>query len=168
MEVYITLHNGARPYVVAVCDKKVKVYPTDSYEREVAFESEIESVFVGKSIDNNMTLYSGAGAGYEGNTILLKLPSSEAENKYVHISDVIYEFTSYAKIVEYYSPIGNNMVPYPYAIDELGNYYLMVEKVVLEPNAELTELIKEDEGDPYEYYYKNQTNYLELNVTNTF
>ena len=69
------------------------------------------------------------------------------DDEYVFIGDNIYKFRSYAEIVKYVSPIGNNDVPYPYAIDKLGNYYLMVEYVVFK------NIPSNMKNDPYDYYY---------------
>ena len=44
--------------------------------------------------------------------------------------------------------VGNNDVPYPYAIDSKMNYYLMIE------NAKLK--IPSNHEDPYKYYYQAQ------------
>ena len=67
---------------------------------------------------------------YKGNSVLLSL----GDNKYVFIGQSIWEFsTGGDRILEYYSPIGNSDVPYPFAVGE--NYtYLMLEKVRV-PNA---------------------------------
>ena len=56
-------------------------------------------------------------------------------DKYIYIGSEIYSFTTgngkENAIVKYISPIGNNDVPYPYAIS--GKYtYLMIEDVILD------------------------------------
>jgi hypothetical protein len=55
--------------------------------------------------------------------------------------------------MSYYSPVGNNDVPYPYAIDSKNNYYLMIEDVILNNTKELINFLINN-NDPYEYYYK--------------
>ena len=150
-EVYVTLDNGGNPFIVSVFDNHVNVYLNGCRKvRKLVFSTEIEQIFVGRSILNNMTEFSGAGEGYEGNSILLKLPVEI--NQYVYIGESINRFTACAKIVEYYSPIGNNSVPYPYAIDELGNYYLITENTVVKHDPKLADLIQIGE-DPYTFYY---------------
>ena len=65
-----------------------------------------------------MTEFSGGhGPAFDGNSLLLKNP----DGKYVYVGYLIFEFTPLADIVEFVSPVGNNDVPYPYAIDgDLG------------------------------------------------
>ena len=71
-----------------------------------------------------MTKFSlGYGEKFDGNSILLKL----SKNKYVYIGSLIYSFNAYNEITTFISPVGNNDVPYPYAIDEKNNYYLLSE-----------------------------------------
>ena len=153
-EVYVTLDNGGIPFIVSTYDNQIKVFLNGSRKvRKMVFSSEVETIFIGRSIINKMTEFSGAGEGYEGNSILIKLPGED--NQYVYIGESIYKFTAYAKIVDYLSPVGNNSVPYPYAIDELGNYYLITESVVLLCDPNIDELIQQEGEDPYSYYYNN-------------
>lgn len=84
-----------------------------------------------------------------GNTLLLRL----LNNEYVYISGVIYSFftekrtlhdsSSLAIITDFFSPIGPNDLPYPYAVDEDNNTYLLQNQVILNKVY----------IDPYEYYY---------------
>lgn len=105
----------------------------------------VEQIFVGTSPFNKMTEFSGGhGPDFDGNTILLYIN----ELNYIYIGDgVITKFTTKNKIVSYSSPVGNNFVAYPYATDDKGMIYLLVEDVVL-----LTPAKKYD--DPYDEYYK--------------
>lgn len=101
-------------------------------------------VFIGKSIKNQMTIYSGGyGSQFDGNSILLQT----GVNKYIYIGSSIFEFTSYNEIVIFISNVGNNDVPYPYAVDCDDTYYLLIEKVVahhIHPTFN---------PDPYRIYY---------------
>ena len=67
--------------------------------------------------------------------------------KWMYIGESIYTFTPLSDIIEYFSPIGNSDVPYPYAIDTDGRYYLMIKNVILAPNQ------NKERFDPYNYYY---------------
>lgn len=146
LKIYLTHHNGDRPYRVQ--------FDTEKREIEVFREGDNclidvytpERIFIGKSPKNSMTEFSGGyGRSFDGNTFLLHL----AGNTYLYIGNCIYIFQSESRIIEYFSPVGNNDVPYPYAKDEYENIYLLVEKVMIKWNK----LIK-DFDDPYTYYYK--------------
>jgi len=159
-ESYQTLDNGGSPFTVKIEDTKVYVYKnnyneqTEDYELEFLHTYNPSHIFIGKSILCPMTIFSGArdDPKFDGNSILLELNPNTLD--YVYIGESIYSFKAYSKIVDYISPVGNSSVPYPYAIDEFSNHYLMIEDVVLE----LTELFREQlhaGQDAYEYYYDN-------------
>ena len=99
-------------------------------------------IFIGKSVEGPLTRAYEYGRDFDGNTILLEI----GPKRYVWIgSDGIYEFQAKAEIVEFQSPVGNNDVPYPFAIDKNHNYYLLLESVIVSNIPENT--------DPYTYYY---------------
>ena len=58
--------------------------------------------------------------------------------RYVFVGRMIYEFTCSNRIVRFHSPMGNNGVAYPYAIDRKGNHHLLLETVTIAspPTAE--------------------------------
>jgi hypothetical protein len=181
--IYHILDNSGHPFEVKVSeDNTVSIYENkdseeDSYSsyKEEPFKTyKPEKIFIGKSILNKMTEFSGArdNPKWDGNSILLELNSKKLE--YLYIGYEIYSFKAYTKIVEYVSPVGNSGVPYPYAIDELGNYYLMIEEIVLENNDKIKKAIQDKSNvkvrknpkglkiktpefpfDPYTYYYDN-------------
>jgi hypothetical protein len=160
-ESYQTLDNGFNPFTVKIEDNKVSVY-TNNYneevdERELEFFQEYNPshIFIGKSIVCPMTIFSGArdDPKFDGNSILLELNPKTFE--YVYIGESIYSFKAYSKILSYVSPVGNSEVSYPYAIDEFGNHYLMIEDVVLEMTERFREKLH-DGQDAYEYYYSSR------------
>lgn len=159
--------NGDRPFMV--CPKKesdekyqISIYgqdykklsDSDSNEEDSPTYSKLaippitaEKVFIGESPKNEMTEFSaGYGPKFEGNSILLHI----SDNEYIFIGQNIFSFTAYSKIIEYLSPVGNSDVPYPYAIDDQDNYYLMVEGIVLKVPVNAKE-------DPYRYYYNKHS-----------
>ena len=145
---YNTHDNYGRPYkIILNSDNFVSVYINDT--KELLFNKKVSKVFIGKSPINKMTKFSGGhGKEFDGNSFLLELD----DNTYQHIGREIYTFNSYNKIINYVSPVGNNDVPYPYAIDLDGNIYLLIEDVVLINTDQFKKLyIKFD--DPYDYYY---------------
>jgi hypothetical protein len=80
---------------------------------------------------------------YNGNSVLLFIGNS----KYVYIGESIWEFnTNGDRILEYFSPIGNSDVPYPFAVGERFTY-LMLERTQF-PNSLL-----DATNDPYAQWY---------------
>jgi len=92
-------------------------------------------VFIGGSESSNPLFF--------GNSFLFQ----KNETRWIWIGYRIFEFEPLSTIVDYKSPIFNSNVAYPYAIDDLGNYYLMIENVILKN-------IKEKIEDPYKLYYQ--------------
>ena len=135
MKTYYIRDNFFYRYKVNVENNKVDIYKpktyddesdTTIYENRPKYKYVCSEVFIGKSPKTTMTSVSkGYGRKYDGNTILLNV----GHHKYIFIGDEIYSFTTKSKIIEYVSPIGNNDVPYPFAIDETRNYYLFVDKL---------------------------------------
>ncbi len=151
--IYFTHDNGGRPFKVVVEDKSVKVFSLvrDSgglYSTEPVFANEdCKSVWVGKSPLMEMTKFSGGhGEEFDGNSILVET----GNNRYTHIGTKILPFSTLAPVQEFVSPVGNNDVPYPHAVDEKGNYYLLIENVVLKARDGLK---KDIEDDVYAYFY---------------
>ena len=86
-----------------------------------------------------------------GNSILVNVSGS----KYIHIGIEIYSFETRdkEKILHYYSPIGNNDVPYPYAIGENYSYFFLDYTTV--PNMVL-DLSKDGYTQYYGHAFKGQ------------
>jgi len=143
MVTYIIHFNGGRPYKVEYSKAKraVKVYAAaadgDDFEKRAAHTfSNIVRVMVGSAGD-------GSYDWERGNTVLVQLNKTD----YVHISNTIVKFKPLSKIKKFASPIGNNDVPYPYAIDTGNRYYLFAENVML------LQVPENEAHDPYSYYY---------------
>lgn len=73
------------------------------------------------------------------------------DNEYIFIGDKIWSFDAKNKIVEYISPVGNNDVPYPYAVDDMGNIYLISFNVIIKNRNDVAKRMKEYD-DPNDYY----------------
>ena len=172
---YYTHDNGGRPFKVIIDDNKVFVYKREGYnlenysvlysEKSIKYLKknffECKKIFIGKSPLNEMTKFSGGyGKDFNGNSILLELEN----NKYIFIGSIIYSFESHSKIVIFKSPVGNSDVPYPYAIDNAGRYYLMIEDVVIDKFTNK----KEYDNDPYNYYYEKKSIANILNIKNFY
>ena len=155
---YYTINNGGNAFILKIKEKDdekgfiVKVYHNDEnhYINENCLVDiyEVEEILVGKSELKCSTFISGYhGDQYDGNSILLKI----RHNEYVYVGADIKTFKSKHPIISYESPVDNACCPYPYAIDEAYNYYLMIEDIIIKgyiPDSKYEE-------DPYSYYYDN-------------
>ena len=144
---YFIHENGGRPYKVNIQDLEIKVYKMDNNNYELypnlVFHKMCESIWVGKSPLIPMTEFSGGhGQEFDGNTILVKPNDSDS---YVFIGSLIQSFIPLYPIVNFVSPVGNNDVPYPFAIDSQGNHYLLIEDVIVKNSINIE--------DPYEDFY---------------
>ena len=156
---YLTHDNGGRLYKVEITSEQpnVKIYKNkyDSDENNWTNDPILTynpiKVFIGKSPMNRTTIFSGGhGPKFDGNSILLQTEN----NKYVFIGRQVIEFESLAPIINFVSPVGNSDVPYPYAIDEKNNCYLLIEDVILTGKADVSEKhLQELINEPYDYYY---------------
>jgi hypothetical protein len=148
-QTWLTHDNGGRPFKVVIRSNKALIY--DNYSKEASkpllLEFEISDHIIGKSPRTPQTLFSGGhGPKFDGNSILLRLADSP---KWVFVGDSIFEFKPLSELIKYVSEVGNNDVPYPYAIDSEGRHYLLGEGVIL-----TKPLPREFNNDPYGYYYK--------------
>ena len=163
---YFIHNNFSKPYKVIVKDDSVSIYqeitnysfstnnsdvsvsnPKVVYSKKPLMNFEnVKKIFIGKSLKNEMTTSSGSyGSKFDGNSILVNVKADD----YIYIGHDIFSFKSFSEIIHYESPVGNNYVPYPYAIDIKNNYYLMIEDVVL-----INDTMKpKDKEQPYWYYY---------------
>ena len=132
--------NGGTPFIVDVDSKskKATVFKNNYNEDTNNFiigkkllEIPYKEIFIGDN-DKKQEYYSEKGV-YKGNSILLKL--SEYKYQYIGESIKTFETVKGDKIKKYYSPVGNNDVPYPYAVGEKYTY-LMIETVYI-PNEVL-------------------------------
>lgn len=141
---YNILDNGGHPFQVVITPSTVLIYKQDNNirEKDPTLTFHPQRVFIGKSPKTRMTEFSGAyGPEWDGNSILLLLK----DKTYVYIGAEIYEFKAMSPITKFVSPVGNSAVPYPYAVDEQDNYYLMIEDVIMLNRQRMT--------DPYDVYY---------------
>ena len=138
MDQYLIHDNMARPFLVNVDTNNKIVYvhcinesedydydsDEDSYDEEALKRYYVnpmltynyDEIFVGDHEDNYKNY------GYDdslGNNILVGL----GNNIYIHIGGCIKVFKTLARVERYFSPIGNNDVPYPYFADEADNVY---------------------------------------------
>jgi len=139
-EYYINfLHH--KPFYVVIDNNLVYVYKKNINNKYItpvaAFKP--SKLFIGL-VNNDINNDINNDSNNDGNSILLNIK----DNTYIFIGENIYSFTSYAKIIKFFSPIIDN-ISFPYAIDINNNYYLFIENIVM----------KSDEffNNPYHFYY---------------
>jgi len=117
---YYTQHNGSKPYRVVINathiyaflhdeNWDINAYPT------LALDIKYDKVFIGK----NVVKYAEYNGSYIGSTILIKVG-----NKYILISNKIYEFETKEPVLKFVSIMGNSNVPYPFALTKHYAYCL--------------------------------------------
>lgn len=167
---YTTHDNGGHAFLVNIMkNEDVEIFKQDS-ENYYVLDSDYAAndddnswifnkfvkkyqpiqTFIGKSLKNEMTLFSGGhGSQLDGNSILLQI----GINKYAHIGERIYDFKTNEPILEYYSPVGNSDVPYPYGISQ-NFFYDFLDKIYisLDKFPKLTKTLK---LNMISYYYDN-------------
>lgn len=146
--------NGARPFCVEVDTKNKHIAIIEQrwvsgdkssghYEKgKTIMHTNYEEIWIG---DNLLPDKHAVPKGtYAGNTILFRLK----DGRYVFVGGTIYSFKSRNNepIHQYYSPINNSDVPYPYAVGETYTYFLLDKKTI--PN-ELLDLKKDGYGQFY-------------------
>jgi hypothetical protein len=150
MKHYYIHDNGGTPFRVSVDKTNLKIFK-GNFEEDAGWDyddkgkeifsmktSSYKKLFVGRDNVEN----------FNGNSLLIHVK----ENKYIFVGMYIYEFsTPDDEIISYFSPVGNNDVPYPFAIGR-QNTYLMIEDVYL-PNKLLEGYKKDREFYPYDAYY---------------
>jgi hypothetical protein len=119
--------------VIILNQNEVKVLANRKKHRESPYLNFTASkIFIGTSPLNATTRSSlGFGAEWDGNSFILQKKGDEANNDYYHVGYEIFKFRALAPIIFYISSVGNNCVPYPWAQDAKGNFYLMIENTVL-------------------------------------
>lgn len=147
--VFYTHDNGSRPFRVEILENQQQEGKEDVHVwKEPEFDVDappwdetfnklhpkpepdyrwvgVERVMVGKSEKNRTTLWGGGhGPKFDGAGFLLDL----GERRYVFISNTIFEFTlpfAGGPIVKFVGNVGNNDVPYMYAITNSNAYVLL-------------------------------------------
>ena len=123
---YKILDNGGIPYDVDVYADHIEIVRIeDDIRKEVIYETKYDKLWLGDNLLKD-PLYTPRGWN-KGNSILVGI----GPTTYVYIGSVIYRFEAPDEIVTYYSPVGNNDSPYPYAIGNEYSYFFLDMKRVL-------------------------------------
>jgi hypothetical protein len=160
MKTYTMLDNGGEPFVAEVTPSQIEIYRQtykyddetnkESYERDKkVVDTSYKKLFIG---DNLLKAKTAAPKGrYPGNSLLICI----GPGKYIYSGSEIYSFETRDNedIKEYYSPVGNSHVPYPYAVGEKYTYFMLDKETV--PN-ELLDLKEDAYGQFYGHTIKDE------------
>ena len=152
-----SIHNNcAISFIIGIANGIVTII--DNKTNNIITTISPHEIFVGKSPRTAQTEFSGGfGDEFDGNTILLKIDNK----KYMYIGgEHIKTFDTDYDIINYVSPMGNNYVSYPYAIDTNNNYYLIEEDVIIK------NIRPSFNHDPYSIYYKKNLMSPKLGMVN--
>lgn len=167
MKSYEIHDNCGRPFLVNVHEKnrQVEIYKSDSIISDSDDEQDnkqnnkkscetydvlvktitYEHIFIGVGDDMGDNGYKEDDI--IGNSILVQIN----KQKYMYIGSTIFSFSTQDEIIDYFSPIGQNDIPFPYAIGKTYTY-LMAEKKYIH-----NEKLKVE--DPYTQYYNHDMKY---------
>ena len=139
---YEIIDNYARPFTVFLKSGNVAEIITAA-DGKTILTTPYKHAYIG---DNDLRDNHYAPRGdHPGNSILLHV----SPQKYIYVGEQIYSFAPLDgdTIKAYYSPLGNNQVPYPYAVGEKYVYF-MGDKVAVEADA------LDLKADGYSQFYK--------------
>lgn len=137
---FTTLDNGGYPFVVVDHGGSV-----DIYKRDFDYDTHEDHTFESKKLKE--LNYTKLFVGEHGSSLLLQ--HKDGTYTYIGINVKTFKPVNGEKILNFFSPIGNNDVPYPYAIGE--NYTYLISEDVYIPNSEL-----DLKDDVYMQYYANR------------
>lgn len=158
VKTYTMLDNGSDPFVADIFPSRVEIYRqtfkddrgNESYERDKKLvDTSYKNIFIG---DNLLKDKAAAPKGmYPGNSILI----CTRPGIYIYSGHEIYSFETKdgEDIKEYYSPVGNSHVPYPYAVGKNYTYFMLDKETI--PNT-LLDLKEDAYGQFYGHTIKNE------------
>ena len=157
---YLTLDNGGRPYMVSIQNSKVEVFTREKNNEYTSKEEEENKtgwVIPVLTVETCLKIFIGDDLvyGYTGNSVLLQKSNTE----YIYISGHIKEFKCPEQIVEFHAPVGNNDVPYPFAVTESGRVILFEDSrddtmTITNKIEDLHKHLEQDEIYPYTYEWQ--------------
>lgn len=145
--------NGGRPFICDIKGKTIQILKAiraDQYSykiknNEIVYQPfkkiNIQKAFVGK--DDKL------GKKFDGNSILAKIKNN---NYLACVGFQIFQFQAPEQIINYYSQVGNNDVPYPVAESE--NYlYFMLDKMYVSKYRFPDDELQWDKQGAYMQFY---------------
>lgn len=120
---YETHFNGNRPFTVIINENCATIYMNNS-DSDSNLETKLENV--GEYMFSNIWYgkndrWNKAENWENGNSILLQVAST-----YIFIGDKMMSFSLKEgdEVIDYYSPVGNCDVPYPYIVGRYYTYFM--------------------------------------------
>jgi hypothetical protein len=138
-----------------VCENK-KVCTEEVYTDDVCENKKVCTDDVQKDAEESVLMYHCSRSVYgqtqreDHNSILIKITDVE----YVYVGSEIYSFKTKTPIINYYSPLGNNDVPYPVAYGE-NEVYFMCDYEYVTFQQMKTPCTARGSADMYNEYYGN-------------
>ena len=151
---YFNLDNGGVTFKIVIDGNIITIYKVSFDEdSNIIEEKEVlkficKKVFLGESITNDMTRFSG-GYNISETSFLFQI---DDDNTYIYVGSEVYSFKAKNEIVKFISAVGNSAVVYSWAVDSEDNYYLMEYGKVIMIKYTITD---ENNIDPYDKYYKD-------------
>lgn len=125
------------------------VHPTIEHFTKMVYRAQAQEVWVGNNTKNRLSEWAGCDTNCDGNSLLIRLSGLT----YVYLGMDIFSFEAYTPITALFSPVGNNDVAYPHAVDAEGFTYLLQEDIVL------TQVPAKWVNDPYNFFYEKKLRY---------
>jgi hypothetical protein len=146
---YFIHNNYEKPYLVIIKDDLAEVYKSNKDNKYEKLYKKYKFIkkYIGKSsgLSKACAHKKEDSKLFNGNTILLQL----SLNKFVYIGSKIYEFNIKEKVIKYYSPVGNNDIPYPIILTDKYVYFMLDRQKILLDNIPKNI----DYEDAYSYFY---------------
>jgi hypothetical protein len=117
--------NFSVPFTAMISSKTKSIQVVENKTNKKIVDTKYTNIFIGDNTLND-SKYQKKGKDSKGNTILVEV----SKHKYIYIGMEIYSFETSEDIKSYYSPIGNNDFPYPYAIGDNHTYFMLDKKTV--------------------------------------
>lgn len=163
---YLTHDNGGRPYLVSIHDsgKVIRVFRKSEQESEdVEVNYDLPVLEIPRAIRFWPAIDKGEPS-YLGNSFLVQVSPQD----YIRIEGDVVSFTSTSKVTEYYSEVGNNDVPYAFALTDSGRIIIPIGGVVLDPIPDFDRKFAEDRNLPFTLYYNGEVKSERVQLTTIF
>lgn len=144
---YCTHWKGATPYKVKIIKPFIDIYSGVFARSTLLMSYKFKKIWMGKNFRCEFNRDNGRQK-IIGNSILIYTNN----NTYIFIGNQIFSFTPFYPIVNFYSLVGRNDVPYPYAVDTHNNIYLLIEDTIIKMDNLLYQQTKLFDN-PYCLYY---------------